>query len=121
VFQVSILAAIHAYLRDYTPPAPCAWKATAKKKLPEASPKPPKDAESCTLDYNGNGNPGWSDDDPVAGEKPISNPSLDQSTFHNDELPYRARSLWSRHLRDKLHDLAIDLTEHNELWNKPGP
>jgi hypothetical protein len=85
-----------------------------REKLPEASPKPPKDVESPTLDHNGNGTPSWSDDDPVAGEKPKSNPSLDQSTFLDDELPYRERSIWSRHLRDKLQDLAIDLTEHND-------
>ncbi|KAL3444880.1 hypothetical protein BJX65DRAFT_310470 [Aspergillus insuetus] len=84
----------YAYLRDYTPPVPCARKATAKK-LPEASPKPPKDVESPTLDSNGNGTPSWFDDDSVAGEKPISNPSLDQNTFHDDELYYRERSIWS--------------------------
>ncbi|KAL2785135.1 hypothetical protein BJX66DRAFT_329502 [Aspergillus keveii] len=85
---------IRLLARLYATSALCV-ESNRKKKLPEASPKPPKDVESCTLDYNGNGNPGWSDDDPVAGEKPISNPSLDQSTFHDDELPYRARSLWS--------------------------
>ena len=125
----------YAYNRDYTPPSPLKIDDTnansengsrLSKMNKKKKKKKNSDFRMASSWDNGVNPEAGPDPEPVPEpepEPPIEEwpepvpepePIAEEGCFDDHELPYREKSIWSRHLRDKFSGLKFDLSAHKQ-------
>lgn len=71
---------------------------------PEPGPEPEAEPEPPTEEWP----------EPAPEPAPEPEPVAEEGFFCDHELPYREKSIWSRHLRDKFSGIKFDLSAHEK-------